>query len=221
MEIPRPQTKTWGFLWTPLEISGVFRNLWFFWGHLQLDSFMEECNDVLFLPLPLFREHHETFLPHLVSTTCKWTPFQVQLEGVLNGLYQKQPSIGVLRKMCSENMHAANFIYRRTPMPKCNLLNSLWNECSPTNLLHIFKTPFPNDTSITAASTVFPQYQINPFLCESKVNLIHNCCFFAKYVLFVFCLLQLKSSLHYFHQCVVFSYLKYLTAMQWFLVGHM
>ena len=78
----------------------------------------------LFLPLAPFQELHENFyqnsLPHLVSTTCKLTPFQMQLERVLNSLYQKQPSRGVPRKMCSENMHAANFIYRRTPMLKCN-----------------------------------------------------------------------------------------------------
>ena len=43
---------------------------------------------------------------------------------VLNSLYQKQLFRGVLREMFSENMHAANFIYRRTPIPKCNLLNS-------------------------------------------------------------------------------------------------
>ena len=30
---------------------------------------------------------------------------------------QKQPSIGVLKKRCSENMQ---LIYRRTPMPKCD-----------------------------------------------------------------------------------------------------
>ena len=79
-------------------------------------------------PTPLFQKRHENFyenfLPHLVSTTCKLTPFQKQLDSVLNSLYQKQPSSGVLRKMCSENMSAANFIYRRTPMLKCNLLNS-------------------------------------------------------------------------------------------------
>ena len=38
--------------------------------------------------------------------------------------YQKQSPRAVFRKICSENVHAANFIYRRTPMPKCNLLNS-------------------------------------------------------------------------------------------------
>ena len=48
----------------------------------------------------------------------------MQLESVQHSLYQKQPSRGVLRKMGSEDMHAVNFIYRRAPMPKCNLLNS-------------------------------------------------------------------------------------------------
>ena len=79
-------------------------------------------------PTPIFQERHEDFsenrLPHLVSTTCKLTPFQMQLESVLTSLYQRQPSRGVLWKMCSENMHSPNFIYRRTPMSKCNLLNS-------------------------------------------------------------------------------------------------
>ena len=44
----------------------------------------------------------------------------VQLESALNSLYQRQPSRGVLRKMCSENVQQ---IYRITPMPKCDLLN--------------------------------------------------------------------------------------------------
>ena len=35
----------------------------------------------------------------------------------LLGSYQKQPSRGVFRKRCSENMQQ---IYRRTPMPKCD-----------------------------------------------------------------------------------------------------
>ena len=49
----------------------------------------------------------------------------VQRESALNSLYQrgcpKQPSRGVFRKMCSENTQQ---IYRRTPMLKCDLLNS-------------------------------------------------------------------------------------------------
>ena len=43
----------------------------------------------------------------------------------LHSYDQKQPSRGVLLKRCSEKMQQ---IYRRTPMPKCDLLNhaSAW-----------------------------------------------------------------------------------------------
>ena len=37
-------------------------------------------------------------------------------------LIQKQPSRGVLRKMCSENTQQ---IYRRTPMSKCDIVISI------------------------------------------------------------------------------------------------
>ena len=67
--------------------------------------------------------------------------------------FQKQSSIGVLRKRCSENMRQ---IYRRIPMP--TLFNStLFNfssfielalryGCSPVNLLHAFKISFFKNT---------------------------------------------------------------------------
>ena len=46
-------------------------------------------------------------------------------------------------------------IYSRTPMRTCNFNKVpfsfieiiLWHECSPVNLLHIFRTAFPNNTS--------------------------------------------------------------------------
>ena len=68
---------------------------------------------------------------------------------------KKQPSRGVLKKRCSENMQQS---YRRTPMPKCDFnkvakLQSNFNEitlrqgCSSENLVHIFRTPFLNNTS--------------------------------------------------------------------------
>ena len=87
-------------------------------------SFLGATHNSICLRTYVICNFSENYLPHLVSTTCKLTPFQMQLESMLNSLYQRQPSRGVLRKMCSENMHAPNFIYRRTPMPKCNLLNS-------------------------------------------------------------------------------------------------
>ena len=71
---------------------------------------------------------------------------------------QKHSHRGVLRKTCSENMQQ---IYRRTPMPKCDFCNFieitillcnfieiiLRHGDSPINLLHIFRTPFPKNTS--------------------------------------------------------------------------
>ena len=49
---------------------------------------------------------------------------------------QKQPSRDVLRKRCSENMQQ---IYRHEIAPR--------HGCSPINLLHIFRTPFPRNNS--------------------------------------------------------------------------
>ena len=48
---------------------------------------------------------------------------------------QKQPSKGVFRKRCSENMQQ---IYRRAPMPKCD-----FNKVAK----HIFRTPFSMNIS--------------------------------------------------------------------------
>ena len=65
---------------------------------------------------------------------------------------QKQPSIDALRKKCSENMQP---IYRRSPMPKCDLNKvaycslteiALRHGCSPINLLHMFRAPFYKNT---------------------------------------------------------------------------
>ena len=58
----------------------------------------------------------------------------------------------VQRKRCSENMQQ---IYRRTPMPKFDFSKVakqlieiiLWHGCSTVNLLYIFRTPFPKNTS--------------------------------------------------------------------------
>ena len=71
-------------------------------------------------------------------------------------LSHKQPSRGVLRKMCSENMQQ---IYRRTPMSKCDfnkaikamqssfIETSLRLGRSPVNLLQISRTSFPEKNS--------------------------------------------------------------------------
>ena len=51
--------------------------------------------------------------------------------------FQKQPFRGVLLRTCSENIQQ---IYKRTPMPKRDLNKVV-------NLLLIFRTPFPKNTS--------------------------------------------------------------------------
>ena len=69
-----------------------------------------------------------------------------------NSEYQKQPSRGVLKKRCSENMQQ---IYRRIPVLKCDFnkvaFQLYWNytrhECCPVNLLHIVRTSLPKNTS--------------------------------------------------------------------------
>ena len=60
---------------------------------------------------------------------------------------QKQPYRDVLKKKCSKYMQK---IYRKTAMSKCNvnkvalqlIENAFWQECSPADLLHIFRTLF-------------------------------------------------------------------------------
>ena len=76
-------------------------------------------------------------------------------------LLQKQPSRGAPRERCSESIQPAYVptqgekkkkIYGRTPMPKCDfnkvaLQLTLRYGCTPVNLVHIFRTPFPTNTS--------------------------------------------------------------------------
>ena len=77
-----------------------------------------------------------------------WTPVIKRLTNKA----LKQPTRGVLRKRCSENMQQ---IYRRTYMRnvisikmQSNFIEiKLQHGCSPVNLLHIFKTSFLNNTS--------------------------------------------------------------------------
>ena len=69
--------------------------------------------------------------------------------GICPSFIQKQPLKGVLSKRCSKNMQQ---IYKRTPMPKCDFNKvakqiTLRYECSPVNLLHIFRTAFTKNTS--------------------------------------------------------------------------
>ena len=62
---------------------------------------------------------------------------------------QKQPFIGVLIKRCFGNVQLIN---RIPPISKCDFNSNfieitLRHGCSPVNLLHISRTPFPKNTS--------------------------------------------------------------------------
>ena len=77
---------------------------------------------------------------------------------------QKQPSICVLVKRCSENMQQ---IYRMRPIPKCDfnkVETTLRHECSSVNLLHIIRTPFPKNTS--GGLPLFNTLREDWFCCE-------------------------------------------------------
>ena len=77
---------------------------------------------------------------------------------------QKQPSIGVLTKRCSENMQQ---VYRRTPMLKCyfnNVAKQLyWNPTLawvfPVNLLNNFGIPFSKPLMEDCFSSLYAHTQ--------------------------------------------------------------
>ena len=70
----------------------------------------------------------------------------------IDTFFQKQPSRGVLRKWSSKTLQQ---MYRKKPCRRfisikllCNFIEiAHWHGCFPVNLLHIFKTPFPRNTS--------------------------------------------------------------------------
>ena len=78
--------------------------------------------------------------------------FFMTINSFYNFKFRQQPFRDVLKKRCSENMQQ---IYKRTPMPKCvstklqsNFIEIILRHgCSPVNLLHVFRTTFPKNTS--------------------------------------------------------------------------
>ena len=85
--------------------------------------------------------------------------------------YQKQSSRGVLRKSCSENIQQ---IYKKTPMPKAHFGITLRHGCFSVNLLHIFRTPFPKNTS---------GRRLLPYLTSTALGILSS--FFATVNLYI------------------------------------
>ena len=80
---------------------------------------------------------------------------------------QMQPFRGALRKRCAENMQQ---IYRRTLMPRCDfnfIKVAVRQGCCSANLLHIFRTPFPKNTSggLLLKACLLRAYQTFRCLC--------------------------------------------------------
>ena len=80
----------------------------------------------------------------------------------------------VVLKICSK-------IYRRTPFPKwsvisikllCNVIEiALWHGCSPVNVLHILRLPFPKNTSDTSGRLLLYYVPLNNYSCGPYIAL--------------------------------------------------
>ena len=107
----------------------------------------------------LSRHFYNIFFPFQVTLLIIWLLiFIIFFEWILSRIQkyfeinQQRLSLGVLIKRCYENMQQ---IYRRTPIPKFNfnkvvsnfIETTLYHECFHVNLLHIFRTPFPENKS--------------------------------------------------------------------------
>ena len=111
---------------------------------------------------------------------------------------QKQPSIGVLMKRCSENMQQ---IYSRTPMPKCDFnkvaLQVYWNRTSAWVFSCKFNAYFQN---IFSYEHLWRAPFVHCFLCRASTNkILLKEIWVSKYgkVLFMQCL-QKRCEVIYF-----------------------
>ena len=89
------------------------------------------------------------FFQMLTLAFSKYSMLTYFTTGTPSSKNQKQPSRIALMKRCSGNMHQ---MYWRIPVPKSDLFRNfieitLRHRCSPINLLHIFRTPFSQNTS--------------------------------------------------------------------------
>ena len=90
-------------------------------------------------------------------------------------LQQKQPSIGALIKRCSKNMQQ---IYWRT----VSLKSHVHMDVLHVNLLHIFRTPFPKNTS--GRLLLLPPVNVDVFTVDEEIDndgdKMDNCLMYVK-----------------------------------------
>ena len=114
--------------------KNIFSVWYYFFGCISYPL----CSFLSLLWLTFFGFRVTYFLNDAIGV---WLWMYVEL-GLRILIVQEQPSRVVFKKRCSENMQQ---IYRRTPIPKCDfnkVASQFWHDCSPVNLLRIFRTPF-------------------------------------------------------------------------------
>ena len=103
-------------------------------NYVQIIIFTRNPSDgALFTTASDMRAYSFTKRDFIIYTFCEVC--EVLQKIILGGEHW----VVVLRKNLSENIQQ---IYRRTPMPSNFIEITLRHECSPVNLLHIFRTPF-------------------------------------------------------------------------------
>ena len=111
---------------------------------------------------------------------------------------------------CSENMQQ---IHRRKPMPKCDFNNfteiALQHGCSPVHLLHIFRTPFPRNTSEWLLLIVHDDLDSCPLFLPFHLKLSHHFLvpkfvfFFFFYIFFVLLKFLLNELNKFVNLCLI------------------
>ena len=103
-------------------------------------------------------------------------------------------------------------IHRRKPMPKCDFNNfteiALQHGCSPVHLLHIFRTPFPRNTSGWLLLTVHDDLDSYPLFLPFHLKLSHHFLvpkfvFFFFYIFFVLLKFLLNELNKFVNLCLI------------------
>ena len=124
----------------------------------------------------IFNPTRVVFCRSGLRSSCIITEFWVGLaESKIN--CQKQPSRGVLRKSCSENMQ---HIYKRTPMPKSDFnkvaVHFNWNHASASYFQNTFFLGRPQEGCFWIVY-VFPKVPlkiIQVFFLRATIKVVNN-----------------------------------------------